>query len=441
MKYCGLRFVAGVVTSAIFFVFSFSHAHAQVVRAITFPVSGKYSFRDDFAELRGDGTREHLGIDIIADKMTPVVAAVDGTVTFLAIPQASWGYAITIRDSEGYSYRYLHINNDTPGTNDGQGGEANAYAPGIQRGVAVTRGQHIGWVGDSGNAEGTVSHLHFEIRNSDRTTVNPFATLLAASGNQTQGQSTLNVVHTSEGGLEDEERFIAVRNLREGMTDPDVATLHAELKVLGYYSGTTSETYSAVTREAVRHFQNANGLEPTGLADVLTRKALTAAAKLVPVSPPPAPPSNSAPSLSQGSEGRDVRALQQRLKDLEFFSSYVTGYFGPITHSAVVAFQKTNGIEPIGVVGPKTRSVLDVSNHTPSASSFLFTKLLEPGARGEEVRQLQTRLQREGYFNDEPTGYFGAITRAAVVAFQNARGIEPLGIVGPKTRASLNESF
>ncbi len=47
-------------------------------------------------------------------------------------------------------------------------------------------------------------------------------------------------------------------------------------------------------------------------------------------------------------------------------------------------------------------------------------------------------LNKEGYFDQEPTGYFGTITYNAVIAFQNANGIEPLGIVGPKTRAVLN---
>ncbi|MEN9390272.1 MAG: hypothetical protein RLZZ283_372, partial [Candidatus Parcubacteria bacterium] len=132
-------------------LFPIGHADA-LVRSIAFPVAGTFSFRNDFSEPRDGDAREHLGIDIIADKMTPVVAVVDGTITYIASPQASWGYSITITDAEGYAYRYLHLNNDTPGTDDGQGGEAHAYAPGLARRVAVTKGQLIGWVGDSGNA-------------------------------------------------------------------------------------------------------------------------------------------------------------------------------------------------------------------------------------------------------------------------------------------------
>ncbi|MBY0317022.1 MAG: M23 family metallopeptidase, partial [Bdellovibrionales bacterium] len=104
---------------AVFGLLFFPFASVQAeTRSILFPVDSEYSFRNDFREPRDGGAREHLGIDIISDKMTPLVAVVDGTITFIAIPQASWGYAITLEDAEGYSYRYLHINNDTPGTDD-----------------------------------------------------------------------------------------------------------------------------------------------------------------------------------------------------------------------------------------------------------------------------------------------------------------------------------
>jgi hypothetical protein len=91
-----------------------------------------------------------------------------------------WGYAVTIRGSDGYTYHYLHINNDTPGTDDGQGGVENAYAPRIKRGVRVSRGELIGWMGDSGNAESAGHHLHFEIRKPDGTAIDPYPSLLAA---------------------------------------------------------------------------------------------------------------------------------------------------------------------------------------------------------------------------------------------------------------------
>ncbi|MEK7530832.1 MAG: peptidoglycan-binding protein [Patescibacteria group bacterium] len=418
-------------------LFPFESADA-VVRSITFPVAGTFSFRDDFAEPRGDGSRTHLGIDIIADKMTPVVATVDGVVTYVAIPQASWGYSITISDSEGYSYRYLHLNNDTPGTDDGQGGEAHAYASGIARRVTVSKGQVIGWVGDSGNAETTVSHLHFEIRGPDRVNINPYETLFAAAGGTGSGTFVEPVTSGSMGSIDVEEQFIPTRLLKEGDVDREVLTLHNDLKTLGYFSGTPTEVYDSVTREAIRRFQVERKLFATGIADAETRKAIEAAVKAAPVT---STPTTTSSTLKEGAGGASVRALQEKLKTLGFFSGEVTGYFGPITRAAVIAFQRSLGLEPVGYVGPKTRAALDavaVSQTAPSSTSVSLTHYLEIGARGDEVRALQTVLKRAGVFTEEVTGYFGTLTRAAVIAFQSAHDIEPLGVVGPKTRAVLN---
>jgi len=94
--------------------------------------------------------------------------------------EPSYGYMLSIAGDDGYKYNYIHINNDTPGTDDGLGGPQYAYAPGIKEGVTVTQGQHIAWVGDSGNAENTVSHLHFEIRIADGSAIDPYPYLNAA---------------------------------------------------------------------------------------------------------------------------------------------------------------------------------------------------------------------------------------------------------------------
>lgn len=142
-------------------------AQAQVssIRTIVFPVIGKVTYYDDFGNPRSGG-RTHEGNDLMGKKMLPLVAAVDGTITDVNYPEASWGYAVTIKDKDGYTYHYLHVNNDTPGTDDGQGDGVNAYAPDIQEGNKVVKGQLIGYMGDSGNAEGTGPHLHFEIRHN-----------------------------------------------------------------------------------------------------------------------------------------------------------------------------------------------------------------------------------------------------------------------------------
>jgi putative cell wall-binding protein len=85
--------------------------------------------------------------------------------------------AMALRHDDGWESWYIHLNNDTPGTDDGQGW---GFAPGIESGVHVAEGQLIGWVGDSGNAEWAGSHLHFELHDTTGTPVNPYPHLVAA---------------------------------------------------------------------------------------------------------------------------------------------------------------------------------------------------------------------------------------------------------------------
>lgn len=146
--------------------------------SIIFPVQGGATFSDDFGDARSGHV--HEGNDLVAPKMTPILAARGGTVVFAPTTEPSYGYMISIAGDDGYKYNYIHINNDTPGTDDGAGGPENAYAPGIAPGVKVAQGQFIAWVGDSGDAESTVSHLHFEIRLADGTAIDPYQYLNAA---------------------------------------------------------------------------------------------------------------------------------------------------------------------------------------------------------------------------------------------------------------------
>lgn len=73
---------------------------------------------------------------------------------------------------------------------------------------------------------------------------------------------------------------------------------------------------------------------------------------------------------------------------------------------------------------------------TPEVTSFKTT--LRIGSSGDEVRLLQTLLSKLGHFQGDVTGYYGAKTKAAVSVFQKQSGMDPVGIVGPKTRALLN---
>lgn len=153
---------------------------AASVVDIDFPVqSTNVTFSDTYDAPRSGG-RVHHATDIMAAKMTPVVAATDGVILFAPADEPSYGYMIMLGGDDGYQYNYVHLNNDTPGTDDGVGGVEYAYAEGIEKGLHVERGQVIGYVGDSGNAEDTGAHLHFEMLDPSENEMNPYESLVAS---------------------------------------------------------------------------------------------------------------------------------------------------------------------------------------------------------------------------------------------------------------------
>jgi len=80
------------------------------------------------------------------------------------------------------TYVYIHLNNDLGPTNDNKGGCKNgvSYAPGLRNGQHVKRGQLIGFVGDSGDANGLQPHLHFEVHTAGGRAIDPYKHLRRA---------------------------------------------------------------------------------------------------------------------------------------------------------------------------------------------------------------------------------------------------------------------
>ncbi len=148
-------------------------AHASALDdGIIFPQDPAATyFSNTFGAARSGG-RRHKGTDLMAPKLTPVYAIADGVIVRMHHNRLS-GYGMEIDHGGGVSSIYIHLNNDTPGTDDGKGWPDWTYAPGLAVGDAVTQGQFIAFVGDSGNAEWTGSHTHFEIRINGRAQ-NPY---------------------------------------------------------------------------------------------------------------------------------------------------------------------------------------------------------------------------------------------------------------------------
>ena len=144
-----------------------------------FPVVGPYRYTNDFGDPRGQG--RHEGNDVLAPRKAIVVATEDGKIKFWTT-SARAGCMLYLYGASGTTYLYIHLNNDVTTANDNRGKcvAGGSYWPGLKDEAKVVAGQAIGYVGDSGDADGT-PHLHFEVHPDDGGPVNPFPYLNRAT--------------------------------------------------------------------------------------------------------------------------------------------------------------------------------------------------------------------------------------------------------------------
>ena len=151
-------------------------ANAAVPDRIIFPVVGPVTYQDDFGDPRGQGS--HQGNDIMAARKAPAVAVEGGRVSVWTTSSRA-GCMLYLYGRSGTTYLYIHLNNDLTMRNDNRAGckPGTAYAPGLKTGQRVRAGQLIGYVGDSGDADGIHPHLHFELHPNGGAAVSPYAWL------------------------------------------------------------------------------------------------------------------------------------------------------------------------------------------------------------------------------------------------------------------------
>ena len=143
---------------------------------IIFPVLGQNRYGNDYGAPRYSG--RHEGIDIVAPRKALVLAVEPGRVRFHTTSRAA-GCMLYLDGQSGTQWLYVHLNNDLGDTNDNQGRcvPGVAYAPRLRNGARVVAGEPIGFLGDSGDANGAAPHLHFEMHPGGSSAVNPFTTL------------------------------------------------------------------------------------------------------------------------------------------------------------------------------------------------------------------------------------------------------------------------
>lgn len=171
-------------------------ASAQEVRDILLPVpvdsvssraEGGVYWSDTYGACRSGCSRSHQGVDMLGPKLTPLLAVADGYVSWMR-HDSGRGNNLVLTDDDGWEYHYIHINNDSPGTDDGSNPIeyafsariADAWQAGEWRNLRVSAGELVAFMGDSGNAEGCCSHLHFEIVKPGGANINPTASVDAA---------------------------------------------------------------------------------------------------------------------------------------------------------------------------------------------------------------------------------------------------------------------
>ncbi|OGM92932.1 hypothetical protein A2372_03740 [Candidatus Wolfebacteria bacterium RIFOXYB1_FULL_54_12] len=95
-------------------------------------------------------------------------------------------------------------------------------------------------------------------------------------------------------------------------------------------------------------------------------------------------------------------------------------------------------VAPVAVV---TAPTVQPVGQVLGVETYVFSSNLTIGSTGNAVTELQKMLAKEGFFDLSATGYFGQITKNAVIAYQKAHNINPAsGFVGSLTRAELNKT-
>lgn len=337
----------------------------------------------NFGDPRGGGTRTHQGLDIMARDGTPIVSPTDAVIVRTG-NGANSGLYIRTANPGGENFVYMHLS---------------AIAPGIDNGDFVKRGEIIGFVGNTGNASGGAAHLHFELR-VGRTATDPFPRL------------------TTE--------FTAAER-DQSITDAQAKGIVISQTILDAWGKPDSQPVEA---EGVRPFKATLAFGETN-ADIITLQKFLIAAE----------------------EG----SASARLK-----SAGATGYFGSVTKAALMEYQTAAELKSTGVVDEKTYALVfsqaangsvaiipttSSASSTQVATTFLFTRDLELGMKGADVRELQKFLNANGFPIAESgdgspgneTLYFGSLTRIALAKYQASKGITPAaGYLGPKTRTSIS---
>ena len=151
-------------------------------------------------------------------------------------------------------------------------------------------------------------------------------------------------------------------------------------------------------------------------------------------------------SMSQGSSGDAVSALQDALRELGFYTTASSGTYDAATISAVKAFQSRNGLLQTGIATAELQKLIFEGKPLSTTGARVSVAVLPPidgvtmrsGDTGYQVAALQEALKSLGYYTAQITGSYDTATFVAVKRFQEDKHLTVDGVAGPKVLAALN---
>ena len=207
-----------------------------------------------------------------------------------------------------------------------------------------------------------------------------------------------------------------------GFKGDDITKIQYRLYNLGYLteSGQINGTFDADTETAVKKLQEVNHLTVDGTVGAATVDLLYSE-------------DVKANIIALGEQSEIVKKYQNRLIALGYLSGEADGNFGLSTQNAIRAFQSRNDQVVDGYLGPDTRHILDSESAKPFGMRL--------GEQSSDVQNMQKLLAKYGYLpSDKASGYFGELTKDAVLSFQRINGLTADGTVGAKTLQILQSN-
>ena len=200
-----------------------------------------------------------------------------------------------------------------------------------------------------------------------------------------------------------------------GFQGDDITKIQYRLYNLGYLteSGQINGNFDAATDTAVKKMQEVNHLTIDGTVGQATINLLYS-------------DEVKANIIDLGEHSDIVKKYQNRLIALGYLSGEADGNFGLSTQNAIRAFQSRNDQVVDGYLGPDTRNILDSDSAKPFGMRL--------GEQSSDVQNMQKLLVKYGYLSsDKASGYFGELTKEAVLSFQRTNGLAADGTAGAKT--------